>query len=100
MLITVLVLVPHSELFGAGFELSGQVARGLVHLRPRTVRQHLDVELNAIDLVLSTDALIKVLLDVFAQDDILGHAGHLLHLSGTAFDLQLLDHLFLVLVRD
>ena len=64
MLIAVLVLVPHGKLLCACFKLSRQVAGRLVHLWPCSIREHLNVELYAINQVLTTDALIKVCLDV------------------------------------
>ena len=69
MLIAVLVLVPHGELFCACFKLSRQVAWGLVHLWPCSIREHLNIKLDAINRI-PTDASVKVLLNVTTQSNI------------------------------
>ena len=72
----------------------------MVHLRPCSIREDLSAKLDALDHVGSLKMLVKLILHLSAERDILEHLSHFVNLIGTTLNLELLKEKFFVLPRD
>ena len=99
LLVHVRVLVPNGESVRATHQFARQGQRRWLNTGPCAIREHLNVEFSPADIVIPAVILCELVLYVPAQLDVLHHLTDFADDGGTTLDLELLDHYFLVLVR-